>query len=77
MSLELYLFGAGHVGQAVVRALRDLPVTINWIDTRDDILPQEPPPGVTATCTDTPEAEIDAAGNIPVYGRLLVKEKEL
>ena len=33
--------------------LRDLPVTINWIDTRDDILPQEPPPGVTATCTDT------------------------
>ena len=59
--IELYLFGAGHVGQAVVRALRDLPVTINWIDTRDDILPQEPPPGVTATCTDTPEVEIDAA----------------
>jgi xanthine dehydrogenase accessory factor len=59
--IELYLFGAGHVGQAVVRALRDLPVKINWIDTRDDILPQEPSPGVTAICTDTPEAEIDAA----------------
>jgi xanthine dehydrogenase accessory factor len=59
--IELYLFGAGHVGQAVVSALRDLPVIINWIDTRDDILPQEPPPGVTAICTDTPEAEIDAA----------------
>ena len=25
--IELYLFGAGHVGQAVVRALRDLPVS--------------------------------------------------
>ncbi|MDH3629478.1 MAG: xanthine dehydrogenase accessory protein XdhC [Gammaproteobacteria bacterium] len=59
--IELYLFGAGHVGQAVVRALRDLPVNINWIDTRDDILPQEPPPGVTPICTDTPEVEIDAA----------------
>jgi xanthine dehydrogenase accessory factor len=59
--IELYLFGAGHVGQAVVRALRDLPVTINWIDSRDDILPQQPPPGLTAICTDTPEAEIDAA----------------
>ncbi|MBT8434202.1 MAG: xanthine dehydrogenase accessory protein XdhC [Gammaproteobacteria bacterium] len=59
--IELYLFGAGHVGQAVVRALRDLPVTINWLDTRDDILPQQPPPGVTPICTDTPEAEIDAA----------------
>jgi xanthine dehydrogenase accessory factor len=59
--VELYLFGAGHVGQAVVRALRDLPFRIHWIDTRDDILPQDPPPGVCTTCTDTPEAEVDAA----------------
>jgi xanthine dehydrogenase accessory factor len=59
--VELYLFGAGHVGQAVVRALRDLPVNIHWIDTRDDILPQDTPPAVNTVCTDTPEAEIDAA----------------
>ena len=59
--VELYLFGAGHVGQAVVRALRDLPVNIHWIDTRDDILPQDTLPGVSTICTDTPEAEIDAA----------------
>jgi len=59
--VELYLFGAGHVGQAVVRALSDLPVNIHWIDTRDDILPQDPPPGVSTICTDTPEAEVDAA----------------
>lgn len=59
--IDLYLFGAGHVGQALVRALRDLPFRIHWIDTRDDILPQEPPPGVTAICTATPEAEIAAA----------------
>ena len=60
-ALELYLFGAGHVGRALVRVLRDLPVDIRWIDTRDDMLPQKPPPGVTTVCTDTPEAEIDAA----------------
>jgi len=59
--LELYLFGAGHVGSALVRCLSDLPVRINWIDTRDDMLPQQPPVGVNAICTDTPEAEIDAA----------------
>ena len=59
--IDLYLFGAGHVGQAVVRALRDLPFRIHWIDTRDDILPPDPPPGVTTICTDTPEAEIAAA----------------
>ncbi len=59
--VELYLFGAGHVGQAVVRALQDLPVNIHWIDTRDDVLPQVTPPGLDAICTDTPEAEVAAA----------------
>lgn len=59
--VRLYLFGAGHVGQAVVRALRDLPVEVNWIDTRDDVLPQQMRRGVTTICTDTPEAEVDAA----------------
>ena len=60
-AIELYLFGAGHVGSALVRALQDLPIRINWIDTRDDMLPQTPPAGVNAICSDTPEAEIDAA----------------
>ena len=59
--VQLYLFGAGHVGQAVVRALRDLPIEISWIDTRDDVLPQQVRRGITTICTDTPEAEIDAA----------------
>jgi xanthine dehydrogenase accessory factor len=59
--LELYLFGAGHVGQAVVRALQDLPVSIHWVDNRDDMLPLESRPGLEPVCTDTPEAEVDAA----------------
>ena len=59
--LELFLFGAGHVGTAVVRALRDLPLRIHWVDTRDDMLPQNPPDGVEVSCSDTPEAEIDDA----------------
>lgn len=59
--IQLYLFGAGHVGQAVVRALQALPVQITWIDTRDDMLPEKAQAGITAICTDTPEAEIDAA----------------
>jgi xanthine dehydrogenase accessory factor len=59
--LELYLFGAGHVGQAVVRALQDLPVKIRWVDNRDDMLPLESRPGLEPVCTDIPEAEVDAA----------------
>jgi xanthine dehydrogenase accessory factor len=60
-AIELYLFGAGHVGQALVHALTGLPVNLHWIDTRDDMLPPTPPAGVMTICTDTPEAEIDAA----------------
>ena len=30
----LYIFGAGHVGRAVVRALAPLPFDIHWIDSR-------------------------------------------
>jgi xanthine dehydrogenase accessory factor len=60
-SIELYLFGAGHVGRSLVRVLADLPVNLHWIDTRDGMLPEVPPAGVETICTDTPEAEIDAA----------------
>jgi len=62
-NLELYLFGAGHVGTALVRSLCDLPINITWIDTRDDMLPEVPSVGVNAICTDTPEAEVDAAAS--------------
>lgn len=30
------LFGAGHVGRALVKALRDLPFLVRWIDSRTD-----------------------------------------
>jgi len=38
---ELYLFGAGHVGQEVARMLRGLPFRLSWIDQRADIFPQD------------------------------------
>ena len=59
--LPLYLFGAGHVGSAVVRVMQDLPLEIHWVDSRDDMLPAVLPVGVQAICSDTPEAEVDAA----------------
>lgn len=59
--IELYLFGAGHVGAALVRALQDLPINIHWVDTRDGMLPENPRDGVEPICTDTPEAEADLA----------------
>lgn len=55
------LFGAGHVGEAVVRALAPLGARIIWVDTRDDIFPAVLPPGVRSIATDSPEAEVRAA----------------
>jgi len=37
---ELFLFGAGHVGQEVARMLRGLPFKPSWIDQREGIFPQ-------------------------------------
>lgn len=59
--IELYLFGAGHVGAALVRALQGLPVNVHWVDTRDGMLPEDSADVVEIVCTDTPEAEIDLA----------------
>lgn len=33
------VFGAGHVGAAVVRALAPLPFAVRWIDSRDGVFP--------------------------------------
>jgi xanthine dehydrogenase accessory factor len=58
---HLFLFGAGHVGAAIVRALAELPCHVTWIDQRDDLFPSELPANVQIEATDTPQALIDAA----------------
>lgn len=32
-ALALWLYGAGHVGRAIVRVATDLPIAVTWIDT--------------------------------------------
>jgi xanthine dehydrogenase accessory factor len=36
---HLQLYGAGHVGRALVQVLRGLPCTVQWIDEREDQFP--------------------------------------
>ncbi|WP_376747628.1 MULTISPECIES: xanthine dehydrogenase accessory protein XdhC [Comamonas] len=36
------LFGAGHVGHALVRVLQPLPFLVHWVDSRDDVFPAQP-----------------------------------
>ncbi len=44
----LWLWGAGHVGRAVVRASAPLAFDVTWIDTQTDRFPDPVPPHVTA-----------------------------
>jgi xanthine dehydrogenase accessory factor len=53
---HLMLFGAGHVGAAIVRALADLHCRVTWVDEREDLFPDHLPANVVAEATDIPEA---------------------
>lgn len=48
----LALFGGGHVGQALVRALAPLPFSLTWVDSRDGIFPAEVPSHVRCEHSD-------------------------
>ena len=57
---QVVLFGAGHVGRALVSALAGAtPCRITWVDSRAGQFPQELPSNVEPRLTDNPVAEID------------------
>jgi xanthine dehydrogenase accessory factor len=51
---QLWLYGAGHVGQALVRVLADLPFDITWIDERPELLPAALPSNIRAVHAKSP-----------------------
>jgi xanthine dehydrogenase accessory protein XdhC len=55
------LFGAGHVGQELARALAPLPVRVRWLDPRPGQFPPAVPHGVLAVTTDRLVDEVRAA----------------
>jgi xanthine dehydrogenase accessory factor len=59
--MQVVIFGAGHVGQALVNILGTLPCRVTWVDERDALFPDTVPANTTIEATDTPEAVIDAA----------------
>lgn len=57
---HIYLFGSGHVGKALARALAALPLSVHVIDTRPDEL-HDLPAGVEAKAVPMPEAVVRSA----------------
>jgi xanthine dehydrogenase accessory factor len=58
---SLYLFGAGHVGQALARALAPLAFRVTWVDSRADAFPPDLPAGVAAEQVDPPRFAVERA----------------
>ena len=54
----LLLFGAGHVGKALVQVLADLPFRVRWIDERAGEFPADLPANVRAEVRERPAAEV-------------------
>jgi xanthine dehydrogenase accessory factor len=60
---QVVLFGAGHVGAALVRVLATLPCHVRWVDERDAAFPaaQFVPDNVTIEPNDAPDEAVDNA----------------
>lgn len=53
--IPVAVFGAGHVGKALVLALALAPTRITWVDTRKDIFPKISPENISMHATEQPE----------------------
>jgi xanthine dehydrogenase accessory factor len=58
---SVYLFGAGHVGRALIFALAPLPFSVTWLDTRTDAFPRFTPGNSVSRTFSDPAAELAGA----------------
>ena len=68
-SNNVALFGAGHVGHALVRILRSLPYRVIWVDSRDAVFPKEEQIGVLCEHSDPVQAAVD---ELPAQTQVLI-----
>lgn len=52
------LFGGGHVGRALVHALAPLPFAVHWIDSRDEVFPEDVPAQVVCEHSNPVQAAV-------------------
>ena len=57
-AVDLMLFGAGHVGRALVSLLGQLPCRVRWVDSRPEQFPSQLPANVQSLLSDSPADEV-------------------
>lgn len=73
-ALPVVLCGAGHIGKEIVALLGRLPVTVHWLDARDDPWPAQVPDNVVCVQgddQDVPDMPADAAWLIMTHDHAL------
>jgi xanthine dehydrogenase accessory factor len=59
---QVWIWGAGHVGRALVAVLAPVPgLAITWVDVAPERFPEDVPAGVTVLCAAAPEALVAQA----------------
>ena len=66
---QIAVFGAGHVGRALVPLLASLPCRVRWIDSREAEFPPHVPDGVTRIVS---EEVVDEVDNLPAGSYCIV-----
>ena len=64
---DLQLFGAGHVGQALVDVLAGVDCRITWIDSREQQFPERVPANARVEFSEAPQEEVAAAAANAFY----------
>ena len=57
----VYLFGAGHVGKALMLSLATLPLRVTWTDSREDVFPPAMPANFQALTLAAPHKALERA----------------
>lgn len=60
---SVYLFGAGHVGRAMMLSMASLDFDLTWIDSRENALPAIVPGNVTKVFTPSPVSTLNKASD--------------
>lgn len=66
---NIVVFGAGHVGRALVNVLSGLECEVTWVDSRADEFPESIPANVTKVIDSNPE---DTAETVPANSYFIV-----
>jgi xanthine dehydrogenase accessory factor len=57
-NIDIMVFGAGHVGRALVSMLSQLPCRIHWVDSREDEFPKNLANNVNKIVSESPKDEV-------------------